>query len=411
MEDHMPPFSRVLKIFAVVGGCGGEALLSSSAPPSWSELERALPSLQTEPLPTIDAAIESTPSRLDGVVLYRERNGWCPYSERAWLALETTGVSYTTILIDNTGGGRPAWFSGTTPRIRWDDGSEQGESMDIVRGIDERLGDGSLYAPPDVERKISAFRDTFPRMTRPSSRSAFLFRTDGSPVFRRDFEKTLEATNALLGEGPFFCGRDLSAADIAWAPFLERYAAQLPLLHPGLRPRDDRKYPNLSRWFDAMETRCPPYYARIRGDDESWAKVLKQAGFGNAGVAPPAADSSEELPRKKRDPDLESVLWRAYGWDRDGIGRTPSREAATRIVRNKEAIVADAARTTSSRPEDVDDGLRRCVAYLINDEHTLDADDESAILAAKYLSERLCVPRDMGAPPAAAIRHLLRQNP
>lgn len=30
----------------------------------------------------------------------------------------------------------------------------------------------------------------------------------------------------------------ISAADCAWAPFLERYAAQLPLLHSGLRPYD-----------------------------------------------------------------------------------------------------------------------------------------------------------------------------
>ena len=52
--------------------------------------------------------------RSDRPTLYRERNGWCPYSERVWLALEYKGVEYDTVLIDNTGGGRPAWYSGDT---------------------------------------------------------------------------------------------------------------------------------------------------------------------------------------------------------------------------------------------------------------------------------------------------------
>ena len=93
-------------------------------------------------------------------------------------------------------------------------------------------------------------------MTRPSSRAAFLFRSSGQPVARRDFEATLEKTDALLGErgGPFFAGESPTAPDVCWAPFLERYAAQLPLLHDGLRPRDAVRYPNLSRWYDSMES-------------------------------------------------------------------------------------------------------------------------------------------------------------
>ena len=49
--------------------------------------------------------------------------------------------------------------------------------------------------------------------------------------------ETLDATDELLAEhgGPFFVG-GFSAADVAWAPFLERYAAQLPCLHK-VRPR------------------------------------------------------------------------------------------------------------------------------------------------------------------------------
>ena len=56
----------------------------------------------------------------------------CPYSERVWLALEHKGIAYETVLIDNTGGGRPSWYSGDTPQVRWPDGKQQKESLAIV---------------------------------------------------------------------------------------------------------------------------------------------------------------------------------------------------------------------------------------------------------------------------------------
>ena len=85
---------------------------------------------------------QTPPPLPDGqLVFFRERNGWCPYSERVWLALEYKGVDYATVLIDNTGGGRPGWFGGTTPRVRWPDGREQGESLDIVKALDDAFPD------------------------------------------------------------------------------------------------------------------------------------------------------------------------------------------------------------------------------------------------------------------------------
>ncbi|KAJ8605498.1 hypothetical protein CTAYLR_000017 [Chrysophaeum taylorii] len=370
---------------------------AAAAAPSWSDLSAALPSLSSPPAVVIDTVHHVTPPEVEGIVLYRERNGWCPYSERAWLALELTGATYTTVLIDNIGG-RPPWFSGTTPRLRWSDGTETGESMDIAREVDEKLGNGTLYAARDVKRVVAAFRDTFPRGTRPSSRSAFLFRGNG-PVPRREFERTLAATDELIAlrGGPFLCGPALSAADVAWAPFLERYDAQLPLLHPGL---SSRSYPRLAAWFDAMDA-CPEYFARVKGDHRSWAKVLRQAGFGNAGIAPKVS-----LPETVDDPG-DLAVWRAYARGRNDVGTTPSREVATRLVRNRDAILRDAVRTGAVRDLEVaDDGLRRCVAYFLDDDAVDDPDNANAALVARYLSDRVCVPRDMGAPPAAALHAL-----
>ena len=181
------------------------AVLCAIATPTnaltWQALDAQLPKT---PAPTIIDAVHhrSSPPPLpdDAIVLYRERNGWCPYSERVWLALEAKGIEHTTVLIDNTGHGRrPSWYSGTTPQIRWADGKTQGESLDLVRELDVRFpATPPLFEASGVDAAISAFRRCFPRNARPSSRAAYLFSYDG-PLPRSTFEDALDATDAALG--------------------------------------------------------------------------------------------------------------------------------------------------------------------------------------------------------------------
>lgn len=202
------------------------------SPPSWDKLEEALPSA-SRPRPVhFDSVLDrSTPTFSNSVpTLFRERHGWCPYSERVWLALELKGVAYHTVTIDNTGG-RPSYFAGSTPQMRWADGRTQGESNDLVKALDEAFPDTPPLWPPDgipsseVSYMVSEWKRTMP-LARPSSRAAFLFDYDGDPLPRTTFEKALGRADELLGThsaGPFFCGATVSAADVAWAPFLERY--------------------------------------------------------------------------------------------------------------------------------------------------------------------------------------------
>ena len=273
---------------------------SDGTAPSWASLSEQLPSLSTKQPHVLDTVLTTSASAPEGLTLFRERHGWCPYSEKVWLALELKGIDYSTVLIDNTGGGRPGWYRGQTPQIQWADGRSQGESMDIVKALDKEYPETrALYPPPgvsmsDVASMITAFRSAFPSNAKPSSRAAYLFTYSG-PLPRSDFEKALDATEKLLGkhdDGPFFVGAELSAADISWAPFLERYAAQasdarpslrytlrcpfraacasflfiravansarlvpqLPCLHDGLMPRGDAaRWPNLAAWYEAMD--------------------------------------------------------------------------------------------------------------------------------------------------------------
>lgn len=41
--------------------------------------------------------------------------------------------------------------------------------------------------------------------------------------------------------------------------------------------KDPSRWPRLGAWYEAMDSEVPAYSARVRGDEESWRKVLAQA--------------------------------------------------------------------------------------------------------------------------------------
>ena len=398
--------------------------------PSWKDLAAVTQCDRHEqPVAVNGAAYSSHPENLGGSsssnsrpILYRERHGWCPYSERVWIALETKGIEYDTIYIDNIYG-RPNWYGGNTPQVKWEDGTVQSESMDLVREIDRRYDTTVSLYPQDIHDEVvnkseRVFRNIFPKKARPSSRAAFLFRYDGTPLWRNEFEKTLRETDALLGEtkneGSFFCGDRFTAADVCWAPFLERYAGQLPCLHEGLDPKCPDTYPHLHRWYRAMETKVPAYACRVRGDPSSWRKVLTMAGFGNAGALPPlVSERMEELKRQETKPLSaderadQQRLWDEYAVDRPYVAASPNTEAAAVLIRNRGNIRKDALKNYNDGDTitDLDEGMRS-LAVLLCDEGSFSQErvdacrercGESARSLAAFLNERMCVPRDMGA--------------
>lgn len=401
-----------------------------SSIPTWQDIEKSLePSISQEcPLSTIDSALqpEKPTFSTEKPTLFRERHGWCPYSERVWLAFEVKNVHYDTIRIDNTGPGRkPSYFSGQTPQMKWEDGKIQGESMDLVKEIDKRYpGDITLYPDDiynDIVNKIRAFSNTFPKRSRPSSRAAFLFRWDGEALWKNEFEKVLKDTDALLAEtkGPFFCGERFTAADIAWAPFLERYSAQLPVLHDGLEPYSHETYPHLAAWYDAMNTKVPAYPCRVKGDSSSWRKVLSMAGYGNAGIPPSVSDRmndmalAESVPLTSDQEEEQQGIWSQYVESRPWIAATPELETASIITKNRKAILSDTLnRGGSDLPQDMDEldeVLRGLAGTLcdLTDESSFDVD---VTALASFLDQRMCVPRDMGSICSGVIKRMTRSK-
>ncbi|KAL7536767.1 hypothetical protein ACHAWF_005556 [Thalassiosira exigua] len=426
---------------------GGGLLLAFAAAPTpisqWRDLEEILRPSPSAPDPlNLDSALDpSEPSySTSRPTLFRERHGWCPYSERVWLALEHSNVDYETIRIDNTGPGRkPPYWTGQTPQVRWADGRVRGESMDLVRELDTLYAGGALYPESiksDVINKEREFKNTFPSKSRPSSRAAFLFGWSGEPLWKSEFESVLSKTDDLLGasDGPFFSGESFTAANVAWIPFLERYAAQLPCLHEGLDPRDAARYPRLNRWFDAVETTIPAYACRVRGNPSSWRKVLTMAGYGNAGVPPSVVERMEDLgageglQQSEGERVRDQGLWDEYRATRPYLAVTPSAEAGRVLLNNREGIVKDTLKRTDALegtgvPLDeagLDEAMRALASILIyGDEEDGSYEDlawvskearnvKGAFAMARFLDERMCVPRDMGALSAEAVKRLAK---
>jgi glutathione S-transferase len=413
--------------------------------PSWQEIEQLLG--DNKELPKQPRSIDSvlspttttTPTTFstDRPTLFRERHGWCPYSERVWLALELAGVDYDTVRIDNTGGPRPSYFSGQTPQMKWPNGGEkfQGESMDLVYEIEKRYGSSlssSLSNPQQqahIQDTVNKFQSIFPR-ARPSSRAAYLFQSNGGePLSRSTFQQTLQKTDELLksqsGGGPFFCGSELTAADVAWAPFLERYRYQLPCLHEGLNPDDAKVYPHLSKWYHAMD-QIPVYACRVKGDASSWRKVLTMAGFGNAGLPPAIQGNMQDLVKIEQGMAAASTIdldiWKVYASTRPYVSaKSPHADAASIIARNRQAILQDTLKRATTAPwnqrglpetnEQADKALRALAAILLQvhpkEQHDVIANQVDGLATvASFLDERMCVPRDMGAMSAATIKTL-----
>jgi len=410
--------------------------------------------------------------RTPTLTLIRERNGWCVDSARLWLALELKGVRYDTV----------REIASSAPALTIGDLTVS-DSLDALRRLDAATPDAPPLWPPAgvassaVDEMTEAFASAMPQ-GRQSTRAAFLFcREEGSQydaLPRATFEATLDEAERLLSRhtgGPFLCGSALSAADVAWAPVLERYAVHLPCLHAGLLPRGGR-WERLTSWYEAMDG-VPAYACRVRGDARSWCRVLSSSPWWPAGwpargdpaergdprggalalTADAAADAFGGPPPR----DLPG-LWASYAAaSKEDVAASPSAEAAAALRRNAAPLLADARAygalptsptdATDDGPPDADGyeaALERLVELLLRargepqqpqqqqqqqqqqhganppdaqeledcsdrggdacEEGDAVDDDVKALLA--YLDERMCVPRDWGAPVAAVIREL-----
>lgn len=70
------------------------------------------------------------------------------------------------------------------------------------------------------------------------------------------------------------CCRDFGLADIVHCSAMERFAANMPVV-AGLELKGNPRYPNLNRWYSAMDSRAA--YQKVKSDDTTLNLVIRWA--------------------------------------------------------------------------------------------------------------------------------------
>ncbi|KAL3157857.1 hypothetical protein ABBQ32_012271 [Trebouxia sp. C0010 RCD-2024] len=378
--------------------------------------------------------------------LYRDHAAWCPYCQKVWIQLEEKQIPYEIEKINmRCYGDKPAAYtakvpSGLLPAMELD-GELYTESDLIMQVLEERFPEKPLMpskGAPTYHRAQKLLR---------LERQLFgvwlqwLCRSWSHKDSMETFMDTMEQVNAELEAdgGPFFLGKELSLVDCVFAPFLERIVASIPY-YKGVRLRGDGRFPNLERWFEAMEQK--PSYLGTRSDFFTHVHDLPPQLGGCVSVkdARPMADAidgddgiSWHLPL----PPLDASSLEPYS-----PGEEPEMDrlrAVQRLVENHEAVTKFAARgcgQQGSPPVNaplsdpyakpgmqhlaaVDAGLRHVALALLDGPEaaakTLHAGMNSAAngnalpgapvcASAAYLRNRVGVPRDLPLPAARQLR-------
>jgi len=188
-------------------------------------------------------------------------NRLCPFAHRAWWALlekQVTGIDYIHIEL---GPNKPAWYQekinpfGTVPCL-YDHGRPVFESMILAEYFEEKFpNQGTKLLPEDpVDRaSVRLFCSQFgEKGIRPLY--ALLSNQDRSKdeELQQALVKVLKEFNTRLekqSSGPFFLGDQVSLADLALIPFVDRMSTVLK----HYRGFDFLALPELSRIRDAYE--------------------------------------------------------------------------------------------------------------------------------------------------------------
>lgn len=254
--------------------------LDISAAPSWDELQKTASEVSQElgvPLPSEEDLENGPPNpmslrRMFGtteeprVKLYRDHAAWCPYCHKVVLQLEEKRIPYVIEKINmRCYGPKPRAFmekvpSGLLPVLEVD-GQIITESAVIQSLLEQMYPENTPLLPPQGTRELQR-AGALMQLERQLFGDWLNYLCRGAQKGR--FEETMDAIDHELGvaPGPYFL-EEFSLVDIVFAPFLERIVASIPY-YKGEIVRGQGRWPNLERWFDAMESR--PAYMAFKSD-------------------------------------------------------------------------------------------------------------------------------------------------
>ncbi|KJH69451.1 glutathione S-transferase family protein [Aliterella atlantica] len=342
------------------------------------------------------------------VLLYRDKNFWCPFCERVWFALEEKQIPFETEFIDLAN--KPKWFTNLVPTALVPTAKIKGklvyESKEILLQLEEYFGKTLLPKRREEHTVARVWIEEAETNGFQAAGYKFLLqRHDNSDEVANNqatFVAKLDELEQTLAKYPgvYFLST-FSLVDIMYSPHLDRLASCLPV-YQGFSIRNNPRFPRINAWFDAIAER--PAYHRVKSD-----AITNNLMFCRLWGAEPIAN----LP--PLDPTVSTKLeYRA--------------EAAERLSDNYEAAISDILKNSgikaffssvdvSAVEEAIDFHLRLVAAYLLHGDKVLLPWGRvgtktnlkllpSAVgaIALAYVRNRICAPRDMSAGAATAFR-------
>ena len=421
--------------------------------PSWEDLQASLDHQAQE---EGEASNDNRKNKAALVTLYRDTNGWCPFCERVWLALEIKQIPYEEQLINLQD--KPSWFkqmvpTGLVPAVLFhsdamaskeeeeeesSDNDEQEkptpertlvwESLNILKALDEQFPNTPRLILDDQEDYQRA-REIVSNATTAGGQFVYSGRNqtmsdEEKQQKRTAFENALKSLDDFLQsqqspKGGFCLGESISGVDIEMVPIMERWRYQLPLTI-NMTIYDTQKYPNLCKWYNAMD-RYAPYTNRVAGDAYSWTAVASTF-LRFFATGPNGTMSQETRATIDRADAVANDLTKTFASSNKYDETTQARiQAAAKLIGNHKAVVKDCINPDPksqkelprAQKEEIADLALRAVAQSLLTEKppSLFLDDKDvaaeAASALRTVAARLSAPRDMGAPAAQMLRKTL----
>lgn len=369
-------------------------------------VQRLGKSPSTAPIPS--SVHKMPPDVVIPVLLYRDKNFWCPFCERVWFALEEKQIPFETEFIDLAN--KPKWFTNLVPTALVPTAKIKGKlvykSKEILLQLEEHFGQTLLPKRREEHTVARAWIEEAETNGLQAVGYKFLLQRHDNPDevanSQATFVAKLEELEQALAKypGAYFLST-FSLVDIMYSPHLDRLASCLPI-YQGFSIRNNPRFPRINAWFDAIYER--PAYHRVKSDAIT-NNLLVCRLWG--------AEPLSNLP--PLDPTVSTKLeYRA--------------EAAEQLSDNYEAAISDILKNSgvktlfssadvSTVEEAIDFHLRLVAAYLLHGDKVLlpwgrvgtktnlkPLPPAVGAIALAYVRNRICAPRDMSAGAATAFR-------
>jgi glutathione S-transferase len=193
----------------------------------------------------------------------------CPFAHRARLAISEKGVEHERVQIDLKA--MPDWFRKLSPNesvpLLVHDEEKVWESLIVMEYLDEAFEGPALMPKSALERARVrlAIEAIGSKMMGPFFK-AMTGKLDDAQFAMDELWQTL--VGSMATDGPYWCGWQLTLADLAAYPWFERAPVMEKMSNVKL------KYPpRLQAWVDAVAAR--PAVEKERGNVDTYTEAFK----------------------------------------------------------------------------------------------------------------------------------------